>query len=54
MNSILAINSTVIARGPIPGGTDVISPNGRGPIPGGTDVIAPNGRGPIPGGTDVI
>jgi hypothetical protein len=57
MNTFFAqtlTGSNVIARGPIPGGTDVIAPNGRGPIPGGTDVIAPNGRGPIPGGTDVI
>jgi len=54
MNTAFAHTSNAIARGPIPGGTDVIAPTGRGPIPGGTDVIAPNGRGPIPGGTDVI
>jgi hypothetical protein len=39
MNTNFAHTSNVNSRGPIPGGTDVISPNGRGPIPGGTDVI---------------
>ena len=57
MNTFFAQTLTAFdanSRGPIPGGTDVISPVGRGPIPGGTDVISPVGRGPIPGGTDVI
>ena len=53
MQTSFAHNSN-IARGPMPGGTDVIAPS-RGPMPGGTDVIEPTvARGPMPGGTDVI